>query len=298
VASSAGATVSGIKALSLLKLLGIQVADINETGSYSQDSMRQLIEKSPRRVNIGNNPKQIEAAFILCQHHALAPCRRDWFSDEIIRPATLEPFDIDQTPVSVGAFRQFVEATHYRTTAENRGYAYASVQGGHLLSVEGGNWRNAIKQRTPSDDNAVVGVSFEDAQAYCRFRNERLPTENEWEYVARGGAERRTFPWGEDEGPALNQPLSQPKVGDGPPEGIGGRYRGLSGNVWQWVDSHYDKTHRILKGGSWLESSPANRRSASRRGEVSDRADDDSGFRCARSLQSWPDTDLYMAQLK
>lgn len=297
--ASAGATVTGARALPLLKTLGIQVSDINEGGSYSLDDVRQLIEKSPRRVNEGNYPKQIEAAFELCQHHALAPCKRDWFGDEIIRTSTLEPFDLDQTPVSVASFRQFVAATHYSTTAEVRGLAYANSGDNHLVEVLGGNWRNGIKQRTVSDDNAVIGVSFQDAQSYCRFRNERLPTENEWEYVARGGPERRTFPWGEDERPALNPSLAQPKVSDGPPEGIGGRYRGLSGNVWQWVDSRYEgHQDRVLKGGSWLESNPAFLRPATRRGEVADRADDDTGFRCARSLPSWPDADQYLSQLK
>jgi hypothetical protein len=32
--------------------------------------------------------------------------------------------------------------------------------------------------------------------------------------------------------------------------------------------------------------------------EVADRADEDSGFRCAKSLSTWPDADFYVAQLK
>jgi formylglycine-generating enzyme required for sulfatase activity len=268
-----------------------------EDNNYSLPSVREFIEKNPRRVNLGNSPKQIESAFSMCQHHASSACQRSWFSDEIIRGETLKPFDMDLVPVSVAAFRQFSDATHYRTTAENRGYAYANV-GGHLSSVEGGNWRNGIKQHAVQDDMAVVAVSFEDAAAYCRFKGQRLPTENEWEYIARGGPERHTFPWGEDEAPALDTPINPPRVNDGPAEGIGGRYRGLSGNVWQWVDSRYDNTHRVLKGGSWLETNPANKRAASRRGELPDRADDDSGFRCAKSLPAWPDADQWMAKLK
>src|SRR5262249_38294467 len=154
--------------------------------------------------------------------------------------------------------------THYLTTAEAVHHAYTNAGGG-LLEIEGGNWRNGVNKRGIADEAAVVGVSFADAQAYCRYRNQRLPTENEWEYVARGGSEQRTVPWGESELPARNKLTARPKVDEGPPGGIGDRYRGLSGNVWQWVDSKYDNEHKVLKGGSWLERNPANKRAASRR---------------------------------
>jgi formylglycine-generating enzyme required for sulfatase activity len=287
-------SISGTSAAAVFQSIGIQSGDIDSTHSYPQSAIHQLVAHSPRHITVGNTQKEIQAALALCRQYS-SECQISMFSDETLRTQTLEPFDMDALPVSVQAFRQFVDATHYKTEAETVGFAYAYV-GNKLQAVNGGNWRNGIKQHEVVDESAVVAVSFQDAAAYCRYKGERLPTENEWEYIARGPA-RHTFPWGENMGPAVGTANAAPRVGDGPGEGIGGRYRGLSGNVWQWVDSKVDG-RRVLKGASWLETNPAFRRAASRRYELPGRADEDSGFRCAKTLAEWPDTDLWLAQIK
>jgi formylglycine-generating enzyme required for sulfatase activity len=288
-------SISGGTLAATLQTMGIQVNELDTTHSYAPATVRQWIAKSPRHVTVGNSQKQIQAALGLCRQYSSA-CELSMFSDETLRTQTLEPFELDALPVSVQSFRQFVDATHYKTEAESVGYAYAYVGGSKVQSVGGGNWRNGLKQHEVVDESAVIAVSFQDAAAYCKFRGERLPTENEWEYVARG-PERHTFPWGENMGPAVGTANAAPRVGDGPAEGIGGRYRGLSGNVWQWVDGKVEG-RRVLKGASWLETNPAFRRAASRRYELPSRADEDSGIRCAKSVSEWPDTDLWVAQIK
>ncbi len=293
-AAAAAALLSGGRTVPLLQSLGIPASDIDGAHNYPEPAIRQLIEATPRRVTLGSTPEQIRAAFALCRQYSSA-CQLSWYGDEGLRNVTLDPFDLDPTLVSVRAFRQFVDATHYKTQAETAGFAYAVVEG-TLQPVSGGSWRNGVKKHPVADDLPVVGVSFQDAVAYCRFKGARLPSEDEWEYVARG-PKRRVFPWGDTIDPATVAASAPPSIHDGPAEGIGGRYKGLSGSVWQWVDTKVGG-RKVLKGGSWLEPNPANKRAASRRYELSSRADEDSGFRCARSTRVWPDSELWLAQLK
>jgi formylglycine-generating enzyme required for sulfatase activity len=292
----AGPSISGARALALLDSLGIQTSEIDSGHNYPLATIRHLIESAPRQVTLGSTTEQIRAALALCKQYSSA-CQLSWYGDEGLRSVTLAPLELDPAPVSVRAFRQFADSTHYRTRAEKVGFAYAVVPGSvRLEEVAGGSWRNGMKKHPVEDDSPVVGVSFQDAIAYCQSNGSRLPTEDEWEYVARG-PKRTVYPWGDDAAPVARTMGLAPHVTDGPAQGIGGRYKGLSGHVWQWVDTRVG-ARRVLKGGSWLESNPANKRAATRRYELPGTADEDSGFRCARTVPAWPDTDFWLSQLQ
>ena len=117
----------------------------------------------------------------------------------------------------------------------------------------------------------VVGVTWEQAQAFCHWRNAqyqgvskmpraqeyRLPTEAEWEYAARGGKLNSAYPWG---GPYIRdakgcfmanfKPLRGNYTEDGYflPSSVGtydpndyGLYD-MAGNVSEWTDDTYDET--------------------------------------------------------
>jgi formylglycine-generating enzyme required for sulfatase activity len=287
-----GPLLAGARVLPVLTSLGISIDGIDASHDYREATVRQLIEETPRHVSLGSTPEQLRSAYSLCRQYG-ANCS---FDDETVRRVTLRPFELDAHPVSVREFREFTQRTHYETVAEKQGVAYIMVDG-RLKEVPGGSWRNAVKQRPLEDDAPVVGISYPDAVAFCKTKSSRLPTENEWEYVARG-PQHNVFPWGNEVATAARSLSIAPHVTDGPAQGIGGRYKGLAGEVWQWVDTRV-ADHRVLKGASWLEANPANQRAAVRTySPIPELAFDDSGFRCAHSATVWPDADLWLSQLR
>ena len=206
-----------------------------------------------------------------------------------------QPFEIAKYPLTNLQFKRFVD---------DKGYEKQE-----FWSEEGWDWRTGkwdtkaedylkdwLKQRPPDQRNIpffwnnrkwnnplapVVGVSWFEADAYCRWLSTklagkmvRLPTEQEWERAARG-IQGREYAWGNDfdrrllncaEFWAEKEDLSDDKkwrnwlgssgfqnasttlVGQFPegatPEGI----CDLNGNVWEWTDSWWEseKVNRLL----------------------------------------------------
>lgn len=133
-------------------------------------------------------------------------------------------YRIARRPVTQSDYGLFMEAGGYDTP--------------DFWSKPGWTWRQKAGLRMPlywrdgHDDQAVCGVSWYEADAYCRFAGTRLPTEAEWEKAA-------------------------------------GRIH-MSGHVWEWTASdfapyvgfrpwpyegystpYFDGAHKVLKGGSW-----------------------------------------------
>jgi formylglycine-generating enzyme len=123
----------------------------------------------------------------------------------------------------------------------------------------------------------VVAVSWYDAVSYCRWlsgvteRDVRLPYEAEWECAARGGAERKLYPWGDD--PPQSRVDYETRWRTGPEQAARGAATAyglydICENVHEWCADWYHPDYystspernprgpeagsrRVSRGGSW-----------------------------------------------
>lgn len=200
------------------------------------------------------------------------------------------PFSVDVHEVTNAQYAAFVSATHYVTVAERAGPDGAPM-GAAVFDRAQARWRidptanwehpdGAASSIDGRDAYPVVAVAFEDAEAYARWAGRRLPTENEWEFAARGGApapaDRRAEAFDAHGTPRANTwqgvfPFQDTGedgfVGLAPvgcfPPNANGLYD-LAGNVWEWTSDRFvgadgldasraaDAPMRVIKGGSQL----------------------------------------------
>jgi formylglycine-generating enzyme len=230
----------------------------------------------------------------------------EWFRDEgPQREVFLGAFYIDRYEVTTALFERFVAATSHRTTAEVEGWGWVFLAAtGKWDKVQGATWRApGGPGATAAPTHPVVQVSWYDADAYCKWASERLPTEAEWEKAARG-VDGRRYPWGEEWDAArangdltikATRPVGSYATGASP-YGI----HDMTGNVFEWVADWYDPAYyqkgpernppgpasgqqRTLRGGGW-HSRPIALRVPSRGSGMPGFRYNYTGFRCAKGL--------------
>lgn len=195
-------------------------------------------------------------------------------------PVDVKAFQIDKFEVPNTDFQAFVTATSYKTDAEKGG------EKGWLGFAQG------------KENHPVVKVSWNDANAFCTWAGERLPTEVEWEYAARG-KDAFAFPYGntydskkqngKDSGLRGTTAVGSYPTGASP-FGV----LDMAGNVAEWTSSKpehypgnttnsklYGDSLYILRGGGWF-SIQDQLTSFYRNSAVPTTANDDLGFRCAK----------------
>jgi len=147
---------------------------------------------------------------------------------------TVDGFWIDETEVTNTQFAEFVKATGYLTTSEQKPdweelkkqlppgtqkpdestlvpSSLVFSPPDHEVGLndysqwwvwkEGASWKHPQGKDSDikgKENYPVVQVSWRDAQAYCKWVGKRLPTEAEWEFASRGGLSNNIYSWGNE----------------------------------------------------------------------------------------------------
>jgi iron(II)-dependent oxidoreductase len=229
--------------------------------------------------------------------------------------AQIAPFWIDVTPVTNGAFLQFMEAGGYDDerlwSADGwRWRCESGVRAPKHWQRTSAGWRTRTMDLDRPLDPArpVCHVCYFEADAYARFVEKRLPSEAEWEAAATwepGERRARRFPWGDEEPTGADANLDQLAF-DTAPVGTYARNispigcYGMIGDVWEWTSTDFGgypgyesfpypeysevffgSEYKVLRGGSWA-TAPHVARATFRNWDYPIRRQIFSGFRCAR----------------
>ena len=256
-----------------------------------------------------------------------------------VREVRVNPFWMDRFPVTNELFAQFVRDTAYKTESERFGWSFVfwahipKQQFQQLVAdtvaaapwwcqVPGASWRTPEGPGSNIESRAhhpVVHVSWNDSVRFCDWSGQRLPTEAEWEYAARGGLVQKIHPWGDKLRPG-GKHLCNIWQGEFPREDTGeDGYRGtcpvdafppngyglysVTGNTWEWCSDWFSPSFhqsgsrdnpqgppegqaKVIKGGSFLcHHSYCNRyRVAARSSNTPDSTTSHMSFRCARDI--------------
>lgn len=221
------------------------------------------------------------------------------------RMVSLEPYYIDETEVTNGAYARCVAAGECDPPATDRASFYPDYYG-----------------NPEYDDYPVLYVDWYQAQTFCEWRGDRLPSEAEWERAAGFDPERgvkSTYPWGDDfDGTRLNycdvncyrqdsDSAYDDEYGDTAPVGSYPAGRSpigaydMLGNVMEWTNDWYDRNYytvapdtnplgplegfsKSVRGGSWLSMRDELRVSVRSFYDPEEHRAN-IGFRCARSVE-------------
>jgi len=212
--------------------------------------------------------------------------------DETVRKALLDSFLIARFPVTVELYRKFLDSGGYR----QKKWWQA---GGFGEFSKPKKW----EEQSQYLSRPVVGVSWYESAAFCRWASCRLPTEAEWERAARGLVGRR-YPWGHEDANPSRLNSRESGINELTPVGLYSRGAtpdgifDMAGNILEWcADLHgaysteplglvpKEIRSRVYRGGCWFDFANSCRAAYRRGCEPEDRRGV-LGFRMAKDSRA------------
>ncbi|MBF0382723.1 MAG: SUMF1/EgtB/PvdO family nonheme iron enzyme [Magnetococcales bacterium] len=208
----------------ILQLMAYKQDDRPQSAQEVLDVLQQVTLKQPKLAGLGATTETLNSKtvpmsggsfFIGGRGAAVTP------EEKPARHVTISPFRISIHQVTVDEYRAFVDSTGYRRPS----LLDDPVFGRH--------------------NHPIVGVSFDDAQAYAAWAGGALPTEAQWEFAAKGGEAFPLHPWGNDPITAIRANIDNVSEATSPVDSCpGGKTpQGLfdmCGNVWEWCQDVWD----------------------------------------------------------
>ena len=293
------------------------------TDTVAPDAVPGMVDFAGGSFEMGSTDAEVDAALAWCRELTGDGCRREIYArEQPVRMVHLSPFRIDVHEVTRFAFAAWLSRMiGARITADGRVVSGRT----HLLNLDDGDPESSpgldielrdgrLTVQPVAGTRPMTGVTWFGARAFCRGQGKRLPTEAEWEFVARG-PERRTFPWSDvvlgcaDAVFARRSQRACAHFGEGAvnataesadrtPAGV----LHLGGNVSEWVEDAFvdryaecpdgcrdpvqetsDSDERVVRGGHWgafAEQTRAAGRGRQKAGEPHHQI----GFRCAQDV--------------
>lgn len=195
------------------------------------------------------------------------------------RSVAVSGYWIGKYPVRRGEYRRFIEAGGYANAAywSAAGLAWRGSKSVPRYWDPAQNWGAAPGSFTQTDDHPIVGVSYYEAEAFCNWAGDALPSEAQWEKAARWDPttdHANVYPWGDARDlekcnnwdDTLYAGSQTSPVGSYPSGASPYGCLDMSGNVWQWCQDWYNNypgsttpfdntgVSRVLRGGSWSTS--------------------------------------------
>jgi len=225
----------------------------------------------------------------------------------------LDAFYMDKYEVTNAQYRRFVKETGHREP-EGNGFTVGRFQD---------DYRPWSDRNFNGNNQPVIYVTWEDANAYAEWAGKRLPTESEWEKAGHGGLSDKEYPWGNDWPPPEGTgnladesgSIISPKwrhisgyddgyaytapVGSFKPNGYG--LYDMVGNVREWCSDWYDREYYakspeqnpmgpvsgdvcVVRGSNWYDFDPYRICVAKRSACNPSACNGYTGFRCVVSV--------------